>query len=70
MDARERLYYLLKETYSPTEAKVVTDEIINLALSEAAQKIRSDVADMDGWPEEQHVARKYADLIDPDKEKP
>lgn len=61
------LYQVLSEIYVSTtahlEAKRYRDEI----LREAAKKIRSEAAEMDGWPEEQHVARKYADLIDPDK---
>jgi len=51
------------------QAEQMLQDALDEHARELAEKIRSEVADMDGWPEEQHVARKYADLIDPDKEK-
>ena len=72
MSAREELIEIVTRDHESSGGDVVwatdlVEELVSDVLREAAEKIRSEAAEMDGWPEEQHVARKYADLIDPDK---
>ena len=73
MSAREELFEALmplyRAQYAPGEEES-TNALIDAFAHELAEKIRAEVDDLDGWPEEQNAARKYANLIDPEVAKP
>lgn len=45
---------------------VLAQQVLDQHAHELAEEIRQEADELAGWPDEQWVARKYANLIDPE----